>query len=146
MARVLVIDDDKQIRGLLRQVLERDGHGVEEAADGAQGVEVFAASPADLVIIDIFMPRCGGWETLRALQQLAPGLPFVIISAGAPLEVLKRGLPGTLASVRRLAEYRMLRKPFKLTALSDAVRELLAAKLRRGMSRSLLNGRERRLG
>ena len=125
MARVLVIDDDKQIRELIHQVLSRDGHEVCEAADGVQGTAAFAQQPADLVVVDIFMPGFGGWETIRRLQQVAPGLPFVIVSAGAPLEVLKPGAPGTLDGVRDVAEYRVLRKPFRLAELSAAVTELL---------------------
>ena len=125
MARLLVIDDDKQIRELLHLALTRDGHDVRVATDGAQGTAAFATQAADLVIIDLFMPQCGGWETIRALQQLAPGLPFMIITGGAALEVLSHGAPGTLNSVRHLAEFRVLRKPFKLAALSAAVDELL---------------------
>ena len=125
MARLLVIDDDKQIRELLHLVLSRDGHEVREAIDGERGIAAFAEQAADLVIIDLFMPTCGGWETIRALQQLAPGLPFMIITGGGALEVLSNGAPGTLNSVRHLAAFRVLRKPFKLAALSAAVDELL---------------------
>ena len=65
MARLLVIDDDKQIRELLHLVLSRDGHEVREAIDGERGIAAFAEQAADLVIIDLFMPTCGGWETIR---------------------------------------------------------------------------------
>jgi CheY-like chemotaxis protein len=125
MARILVIDDDRQMRSLLRQILERDGHEVVEAETGLRGISAFAAKRADLVMIDLYMPGKSGWETIHALQQAAPGLPFVIVSGGAALEPLRRGATGTLDSVRGLAEFRVLRKPFEPAAVSAAVEALL---------------------
>lgn len=126
MARVLIIDDDTQVRELVRQMLEADGHEVAQAADGVQGIEAFAEHPADLVFVDLFMPGRDGWATIRALQDKAPGVPFVIITGGGALEGLGRGSSGTLDSLRGLAEFRVLRKPFAWAALSAAVNELLS--------------------
>src|SRR6185295_13701639 len=118
-----------QMRSLLRQMLERDGHEVVEAEDGLKGLQAFAADRTDLVMIDLYMPGKSGWETIRALQQAAPGLPFVIVTGGAPLEVLRKGSTGTLDSVRTLAEFRVLRKPFEWAAVSAAVEDLLPRRL-----------------
>lgn len=123
MASILVIDDDKQIRSLIRQMLERDGHEVAEAENGVEGLAAFSANPAHLVIIDLFMPEAGGWETIRALQRRVPGVPVMVISGGAALEGLGRGDVGTLDSLR--ARYRVLRKPFEWSAFSAAVTDLL---------------------
>ncbi len=125
MARILVVDDDHQFRLLIRRMLERDGHDIAEAADGDRGLEAFGRVGADLAVIDLYMPRQGGWETLRALRELQPTLPFVIVSGGAALEGLKRGSPGTLDAARGQAAFRVLRKPVEWRALTSAVDELL---------------------
>lgn len=125
MARILVIDDDKHIRSLIRQMLERDGHSVAEAENGLDGLMAFDDDPADLVVIDLFMPEAGGWETTRALQRRSPGLPFIIITGGGALEVVGPGGVGTLESLRGQAGYRVLRKPFEWSAFTTAVNQLL---------------------
>ena len=127
MARILVIDDDRQMRSLIRQVLERDGHEVAEAENGVEGLAAFAEQPADLAVVDLYMPGKGGWETIRALEEAKPGLPFILVSGGAVLEGLRKGSAGTLDSIRPLAAFRVLRKPFGLSALSAAAEELLRA-------------------
>ena len=91
-ARILVIDDDGPIRALIRQMLERDGYEVVEAPDGAAGLRAFAACRADLVVVDLFMPNKSGWETIRALQAMATGLPFIVVSGGGALERLAASL------------------------------------------------------
>lgn len=128
MARILVVDDDHQFRLLIRRMLEREGHDIAEAADGAGGLEAFGRTGADLAVIDLYMPDQGGWETLRALRQLEPTLPFLIVSGGAALEGLKRGSPGTLDAARGHAAFRVLRKPVGWHALTNAVDELLSAR------------------
>ena len=125
MARLLVIDDDKHVRAMMREMLERDGHQVREADDGRSGVDAFTHDPADLVVVDLFMPEQGGWDTIRALQTASPGLPFVIVSGGGALEGVPRGATGTLESIRDVADYRVLRKPFEWQVLTSAVCELL---------------------
>ena len=125
MARVLIIEDDGPMRALIRQVLERAGHEVEEARDGTAGIRAFVARPSDLVVVDLYLPETNGWETVRALQRRAPGVPFVIVSGGAALEGLHRGSPGTLEEARRFADFRILRKPFGCEALTVAVADLL---------------------
>jgi DNA-binding response OmpR family regulator len=127
MARVLIIDDDKQIRTLMRQVLDRAGHQVTEAEDGVQGVAAFMAAPADLAVIDLYMPERNGWDTIRALEAEAPGLPLLIVSGGGALEPVGRGNVGTLDGLRGRVAFRVLRKPFKPDAFIAAVDALLHA-------------------
>ena len=67
MATILIIDDEESIRHLLREVLEKAGHKVLEAANGREGLEQFRAKPMDLVITDLEMPEMNGVELLRAL-------------------------------------------------------------------------------
>jgi DNA-binding response OmpR family regulator len=93
MASVLVIDDDADIRGLLKEVLERAGHAVTEAADGREGLRVFHGEQPDLVILDVAMPALDGWQTLERIRDLST-VPVVMLSAGDQELDKVRGLRG----------------------------------------------------
>ena len=69
MRRVLVIDDDLQIRQMVRQMLERSGYEVDDAPDGQVGIDIFRKKPADLVITDIIMPEKEGIGTILELKR-----------------------------------------------------------------------------
>ena len=72
MARVLIIDDEKPVRDILRRVCETDGHEVEEAADGQQGLDAYRSHPSDLVVVDMWMPVKNGLEVIRELRRDCP--------------------------------------------------------------------------
>lgn len=120
MARILVIDDDSDVRALICGDLRSAGHDVTAAADGAQGLALQRQSPAELVVTDIFMPEKEGIETIRSIRKLDPSVPILAISGGGraantdflPLAE-KFGANGTLA------------KPFSTNALLNAVRTAL---------------------
>ena len=80
MASVLIVDDDADIRGLLREVLERASHTVIEAGDGREGLRLFHAEQPDLVILDVSMPGFDGWQTLERIRELSAA-PVVMLSA-----------------------------------------------------------------
>ncbi len=80
MASVLIVDDDADIRGLLREVLERASHTVIEAGDGREGLRLFHAEQPDLVILDVSMPGFDGWQTLERVRELS-AVPVVMLSA-----------------------------------------------------------------
>jgi DNA-binding response OmpR family regulator len=90
-ARVLVIDDDDDIRGLVVELLQRAGLTVDQAPDGRAGLRAFHQSPADLVVLDVSMPELDGWETLERIRDLSD-VPVIMLTArGAELERV-RGL------------------------------------------------------
>ncbi|HEY6054371.1 MAG TPA: response regulator transcription factor [Gaiellaceae bacterium] len=90
-ARILVVDDEADIRILLRSLLERAGYVVEEAADGRAGVRSFYASAPDLVILDVTMPELDGWAALERIRDLSD-VPVIMLTArGGELERV-RGL------------------------------------------------------
>ena len=68
MARILVVDDDADIRRLARTLLESAGHEVRTAADGLEGLAAAQDGGLDLILLDINMPEMDGWETLRLLK------------------------------------------------------------------------------
>lgn len=118
MALILVIDDDWQVRDLLRRILERAGHAVVDAADGAAGIAAQRTRPADMVITDIFMPGHDGLETILELRSEFAGVRIVAISGGdrsGQMDLRKEAL--------LLGASHALRKPFtpgELLAVVDA--------------------------
>ncbi len=84
MARILVIDDEYELRSMLRQMLEHAGHEVSEAVNGAVGIEIYERDAPDLIITDIIMPEKEGVETIIALRRADPALPIIAIS-GVPV-------------------------------------------------------------
>jgi DNA-binding response OmpR family regulator len=89
--RVLVIDDDPDIRGLLRQLLERAGYNVGEAANGREGLRSLYASSPDLVLLDVSMPEMDGWQTLERIRDLSDVPVLMLTARVAELEKV-RGL------------------------------------------------------
>ena len=79
-ARILVIDDDENVRGVLGDMLAELGHVVTEADSGAAGIARCAAEPFDLVITDLSMPGMSGWEVAAALGAAHPGLAVGIVT------------------------------------------------------------------
>ena len=82
MARILIIDDEPNLRSTLRRTLHQAGHQVSEAGNGAEGIDSYERDPPDLVITDIFMPEKEGIETIIALHRADPDLPIIAISGG----------------------------------------------------------------
>jgi DNA-binding response OmpR family regulator len=89
--RVLVVDDDPDIRGLLRELLDRRGFAVTEARDGHEALRAFYAERPDLVVLDISMPALDGWKTLERIRELSD-VPVVMLTARATELEKTRGL------------------------------------------------------
>ncbi len=121
MGPILVIDDDRQARGVVRSALERAGYEVREASDGSEGVRIAHAEHPVLVITDILMPNKEGLEVIRELKDENHALPIIAMSGGS------QWMPPD--AVLRLARYfgarRTLHKPFSLADLLAAVRSVL---------------------
>jgi len=79
--RVLVADDDIQVRTGLASVLAAEGYDVDEAEDGRQAVVYATAHPPDLVLLDLNMPNLDGWKAFTALDRTCPLLPVIVITA-----------------------------------------------------------------
>ena len=116
---ILLIDDEKPFRNVLKQVLSTAGYEVVEAANGAEGIDRFYDNPADLIITDIIMPEKEGIETIIELKKVYPEIKLIVMSGG--------GWYGTdidFDMAKKLGA-RTLDKPFALRELLDAVAELL---------------------
>jgi DNA-binding response OmpR family regulator len=121
--RVLVIDDDADLRELISDSLERDGFEVASAANGAQGLAAQRGNPAHIVITDIFMPEKEGVETLVTLRKEFPRTKIIVMSGGGAKTSVDY-----LSVARELGAAKSFSKPFELQALSAAVRELARAR------------------
>src|SRR5438067_747941 len=118
MARVIIIDDDPDMRALLEQVLTSAGHEVVLAADGAEGMKGYHLKPADLVITDLYMPNQDGLETIQQLRTLAPGVPIIAMSG-------RTAAPRMLSIARTVGAIWGLQKPFSPGEILSAVEKAL---------------------
>ena len=82
IAKILIIDDDKSTRVLIRLILESAGHCVFEAEDGMKGVKIFNENKIDLVVTDIIMPEKEGLETIIDIRNICPDVKIIAISSG----------------------------------------------------------------
>ena len=120
MARILIIDDEDELRSMLRQMLEHVGHEVSEAVNGAVGIEIYERDAPDLIITDIIMPEKEGVETIIALRRADPDLPIIAISGGGRLDATD-----FLTMAKKLGARHTLTKPFRREQLLEAIDECL---------------------
>lgn len=117
-ANVLIVDDSALARRLTRQLLEECGHKVEEASDGAQGLERCALHRPDLVVLDMVMHGMSGLEVLEKLRQLNPQLPVIIATA----DIQK----ATREQVRAAGAAAILNKPLNKEEFVSVIGKVLA--------------------
>lgn len=116
--RILLVDDDPQIRSFVEAALKARKYLTHQAIDGVEALELLQAlgSPVDLVITDIKMPRMDGVTLALAVAKMFPAIPVLFISGWAdPLEEPEWQKPG----------YAFLRKPFLPKALINSIEQLL---------------------
>jgi CheY-like chemotaxis protein len=116
MARLLIVDDDLGFQNTVRRMAERLGHEVWTAADGRAALKTFRAHPADVVLMDVYMPEADGIETTVKMSQEFPGVRVIVTTGGG---YLSREI--TLDLARRLGAFRTLCKPFSVADLRAAI-------------------------
>lgn len=120
MAHVLVVDDDREIRSFCRRVLHDAGHEVAEACSGGEAADRYRASPADLIIMDVFMPDGDGLETITEIRRTHPDVKIIAMSGGW------RTPPSQYLNVARvLGAAQTLAKPFDGEQLLRSVEAVL---------------------
>lgn len=125
LARVLVIDDNSDIREMIRTVLVHAGYDVTLAVDGGKGLEAQRREACDLAITDIFMPQQDGIETIGLMKKEFPQTPIIAMSGGAKF-VTRQTSVDYLATAHKFGADRLLRKPFDIDELLKVVQEVLA--------------------
>ena len=117
--RVLVVDDNKDMRESTRHLLQLIGYPAETADDGQQAIEIQRQRPADILLTDIFMPGKDGIETIAAFRREWPRVKIVAMSGGG--EVAVRDYLSVAPDIGADA---ILRKPFTLESLEDVLKAL----------------------
>ena len=120
MLTVLVVDDEKGLRAVMRRTLEGQGYRVVEAADGNQALEVLRRERPDLVISDIIMPECDGIEAILAMKKESPATKVLAISGGGRVHAMD-----LLALAPRAGADDTLDKPFRQSELLKRVADLI---------------------
>jgi DNA-binding response OmpR family regulator len=115
---ILVVDDDIELSEGLRAVLEKQGHRVIQARDGQQGKSLIYQHKPDLVILDMMMPRMGGYPVLEHFRGKTEAPPIIMITAN------EGSRHKAYAEYLGVVDY--IRKPFAMERLLDAVQRGLA--------------------
>ncbi len=118
--RILVVEDDEDMRVSCRQVLEQAGHIVLEAGSATEAEPLLLKETIDVVVTDLRMPGGGGEEVLKKVKALCPGTPVLVITAYPSVESAVEAFRGGVADY--------LLKPFTETQLVDAINRALAAR------------------
>ncbi len=122
MSRILIIEDEASIRRVLSKIIseENDQYIVEDAEDGAAGLEKIKNNDYDLVLCDIKMPKMDGVEVLEAARALKPEIPIVMISGHGDME--------TAIQTMRMGAFDYISKPPDLNRLLNTIRHALDRK------------------
>lgn len=120
MKRILVVDDEEQIRIMLSQLLEREGYEVHGAENGKEGLELLQRQAFDLVITDMVMPEKDGLKFIMEVMRDWPELKIIAISGGGIIKADRY-----LAMAGYLGDIPTMEKPFKLDALLELVKKHL---------------------
>ena len=114
--KILIVDDDPHISEALRLYLENEGHEVQNAYDGAEGVALFKKYEPDLVLLDIMMPKKDGWQVCREIREIS-AKPVIMITAKGEVFDKVLGL--------ELGADDFIVKPFDMKELSARVKAVL---------------------
>jgi len=116
MAKLLVVDDEKNLRLVIQKELTRQGHEAEAASDGLSAWELMESRDFDVMLCDINMPRLDGMGLLRRLKEKMPNPPEVIMLTG-------QGTVETAIEAMKLGAYDYLTKPYRIAELSALVKQ-----------------------
>ncbi len=117
---LLLVDDDEDVRVLLRRRLESEGYRVAEAPNGEVALEMYRRNPTEVVLTDIVMPEMDGRKLISALRDSFPDVRIVAISGATD-----RDVPELLRDGKRLGARQTLQKPFTSQQMLDAVHTAL---------------------
>ncbi|MCS7086042.1 MAG: response regulator, partial [Bacteroidia bacterium] len=117
MAAILIVDDEKNIRLTLREILEFEGFEVDEAADGATALEMLSRKKYDVALCDVKMPKMDGLEVLSKAAEMRIETQFVMISGHGTIE--------TAVEATRKGAYDFIEKPPDLNRLLVSIRNAM---------------------
>ncbi len=117
MAKILVIDDEKSIRNTLKEILEYEGHEVQDAQDGLEGLKKIEGEKFDIILSDIKMPKMDGMELLDKILELQNDTPIIMISGHGTIE--------TAVEAIKKGAYDFIAKPLDLNRMLITLRNAL---------------------
>ena len=117
MERVLIVDDEEQMRELLAKVLEKNGYQVTTAGDGGQALTLLEKEPMDLVVTDVRMPGLDGMEALKAIKELNPEIVVIIMTAFGSIDQAVQAV--------KEGAYDYINKPFKIDEMLLTIKKAL---------------------
>ena len=120
MVRIMIIEDDKEMRSLLKDFLEEEGFATDSASNGVDALQMLSKDHFDLVITDIRMPGLTGLDILPRIRRLKPEIPIIVMTAYGSDDVRRRSLE------RGATIY--LEKPIHLSKLRAVIREMVLRK------------------
>lgn len=132
MASILVIDDEPGIRSTVKDILEDEGYRVHTAEDGPAGLDILKREKIDAVILDVWLPRMGGIDVLKAVKDAWPSVEVIVVSGHASIEMA--------VSAVKLGAFDFIEKPLSIDRLATAVRNALAIAGLREENRRLKRG------
>ncbi len=112
--RILVVDDDPDIRGLLVSVLSDDGYEALSAANGSEALDVLERWPADVIVLDLMMPVMDGWTFAARMREKKLRIPIVVLSAATDVK----------RHAQRLGVADVIAKPFDIDTLLPRIARL----------------------
>lgn len=115
--RILVVDDDREILGLVSQILSSSGYSLSLGSDGEEGLHEFRSTPPDLVLTDLEMPGMNGIDLACHVKALSPHTPVVLMTGCGKEEVTEKTSGNHIDHI--------LFKPFRPTDMEEIIRTLL---------------------
>jgi two-component system nitrogen regulation response regulator NtrX len=132
MSLILIVDDEEGIRQVLRDCLEDEGYKVALAEDGFQALQVLAAEPVDLMVLDVWLPNMGGIDVLKKAKQEFPDLEVVVISGHGNINLAVQAV--------KMGAFDFLEKPLSLEKTITVVQNALKLEELKRENRSLKAG------
>ncbi len=153
--KVLIVEDDPKLAGMLRKGIKERGFTVEWAKDGLVGAEMILSGTFDAVILDIMLPGCDGFEVLQKIRKTGCSVPVLVLSARSGVDERVRGLDigaddylakpfefKELLSRRRAISRRPVAEPQRVMVAGDLEMDLARHEVRRGGDLIILSARE----
>lgn len=122
MAKILVVDDEQNIRNILREMLKKEAHEVFEAGSGQEATEILDGNAIEILITDLVMPGKTGLDLIMEIKERMPKLNIIAISGGGGIN----GRFDYLPIAQLIGANNIIRKPFSMADIKKAVSELLA--------------------
>jgi len=123
MSQILVVEDNDDLRTIIKDILEGEGHAVQTACDGSEVADIMAGTQFDLILTDILMPEKEGIQTILEVRHAQPDLKIIGMSGGG-----QGGAEHYLEMAREFGADATLQKPFTKAQLLEHVQTLLGTR------------------